>query len=178
MQKKKNVTRYGDDEAWISKLVPGCSSVAAERLKHHTVFFTALYWLVSSLAHSWTDFFFFFLMHGDMNSCYRCCWMSERGADSPQSLLTSLQIQNINYMRWYCSPMQCDIRYLNERPTLSTTVVGCVSVSSSSWQSNASSSERLTLKAAYSTHIYICCSAGTSSGRFDYYSSKGGSHVK
>lgn len=71
--------------------------MAAERLKHHTVFFTALYWLVSSLAHSWTDFFFFFLMHGDMNSCYRCCWMSERGTDSPQSLLTSLQIQNINY---------------------------------------------------------------------------------
>lgn len=62
MQKKKNVTRYGDDDAWISKLVPGCSSVAAERLKHHTVFFTALYWLVSSLAHSWTDFLFYFFL--------------------------------------------------------------------------------------------------------------------
>lgn len=61
-KKKKNVTRYGDDEAWISKLVPGCSSVAAERLKHHTVFFTALYWLVSSLAHSWTDFLFYFFL--------------------------------------------------------------------------------------------------------------------
>lgn len=162
MQKKKNVTRYGDDEAWISKLVPGCSSVAAERLKHHTVFFTALYWLVSSLAHSWTDFLFFF---------FYARWHE-------QLLPLLLNEWKRHRLPSKFADLTPDSKYQLQWPTLSATVVGCISVSLSSWQSNASSSERLTLKAAYSTHIYICCLAGTSSGRFDYYSSKGGSHVK
>ena len=144
------------------KLVPGCGSVAAERLKHHTVFYcTLLTGKLFSTQLNWL-LFFYFSPHTVTWTVVTAVaeWVKE--AQTPLKVWCphsrfKIVIMNIKYMRWYRSPIQCGIRYLNEWPTLKATVIGCVNVSLSSWQSNASSSEKQpegpTLKAAYSTHF-------------------------